>query len=90
MVFDITNADSFFHLYKWIDLYTHYNEFPLKNIIIVANKHDLERKVSRQEITAWCTDFQMELIEVSALKDQGVDTLIKRVIERSMAQDKAI
>ena len=52
LVFDITNADSFYHLYHWIDPYNFYCEFPLKNIIVVGAKHDLEeqRVVSEQEI----------------------------------------
>ena len=52
LVFDITNVDSFYHLYHWIDQYNYFCEFPVKNIIIVGNKHDLEAKrmVSRLEI----------------------------------------
>ena len=52
LVFDITNPESFYHLYQWIDQYNYYCEFPVKNIIIVGNKYDLEaeRKVSELEI----------------------------------------
>ena len=52
LVFDITNQESFFHLFKWIDQYNAYNDFPMKNIVIVGNKHDLEEKraISRLEI----------------------------------------
>ena len=42
LLFDITNKQSFFNLFKWIDQYNYYNDYPLKNIIIVGNKHDLE------------------------------------------------
>ena len=53
LVFDITNPDSFFSLFKWIDQYNYYNEMPCKQIVIAGNKHDLEerRKVSRMEIS---------------------------------------
>ena len=84
LVFDITNPDSFFHLYKWIDSYTHYNEFPMKNILIVGNKHDLERAVTKNEIDLWCRDFEMEFIETSVFADSGIDHLIKRAIERCL------
>ena len=52
LVFDITQPESFYHLYHWIDQYNGHCEFPLKNIIIVGTKHDLEaeRMVSRLEI----------------------------------------
>ena len=89
-MFDVTNPDSFFHLYKWIDSYTHYNEFPMKNILIVGNKHDLERAVTKNEIDLWCRDFEMEFIETSVFADSGIDTLIKRTIERCLDQEKAI
>ena len=39
-------------MYHWIDQYNFYCEFPIKNIIIVGTKHDLEEKrmVSALEI----------------------------------------
>lgn len=51
-MFDITNADSFYSLFTWIDQYNAFNEFPKKNIVIAGNKHDLEedRAISRLEI----------------------------------------
>ena len=50
----------------------------------MGNKHDLERKISKQEVTQWCTDFNMEFIEVSVFKDIGIDKLIERTIERCL------
>lgn len=44
LLFDITNKDSFFHLFQWIDQYTYFCDFPITNIVIVANKHDEEDK----------------------------------------------
>ena len=42
LVFDITNIQSFYNLFKWIDQYNYFCDYAIKNIIIVANKIDLE------------------------------------------------
>lgn len=44
LVFDITNINSFYNLFKWIDQYNFYCDFPIKNIIIASNKIDLEEQ----------------------------------------------
>ena len=86
LVFDITNPDSFFHLFKWIDQYNFYNDFPVKNIIIVGNKHDLEEKraISRLEICQFCESLECEYVEISVLENKGIDDLMQKVIERCM------
>ncbi|CDW88237.1 uncharacterized protein STYLEM_17355 [Stylonychia lemnae] len=86
LVFDITNQDSFFHLYKWIDQYNYFNDFPIKNIIIVGNKHDLEelRAISRLEINQFCQSLNCEYLEISVNNDQGVDNLVNKVIEKCL------
>eukprot|EP00347_Sterkiella_histriomuscorum_P021682 403333129 len=86
LVFDITNSESFFHLFKWIDQYNYYNDFPIKNIVIIGNKHDLEqqRAISRLEIGQFCDSMECEFIEVSVLDDLGVEKLIERVIEKCL------
>ena len=62
----------------------------MKNILIVGNKHDLERAVTKNEIDLWCRDFEMEFIETSVFADKGIDVLINRTIERCLEQEKAI
>ena len=68
-MFDITNNDSFFHLFQWIDQYNAYNDYPVKNIVIAGNKHDLEteRRISRQEIADFCKSMNCEYVEISVL-----------------------
>lgn len=68
-MFDITNKDSFFHLFQWIDQYNAYNDYPVKNIVIAGNKHDLEteRRISRQEIADFCKSMNCEYVEISVL-----------------------
>ena len=42
ILFDITNQDSFHHLYNWIEQFYYYNDQEVQNIVLVGNKHDLE------------------------------------------------
>ncbi len=85
LVFDITNEESFYHLYQWIDQYTYYCDWPIKNIIIAGNKHDLEaeRKVSRLEIDEFVSSMGCEYVEISVKENIGIDNLISKVIEKS-------
>ena len=86
LVFDITNADSFYHLFQWIDQYNYYNDQPLKNIIIAANKIDLEenRAVSKLEISKFCESMQCDYMEVSVLNDTGIKELFDQVIDKCL------
>ena len=81
-MFDITNKETFFSLFQWIDQYNAYNDYPVKNIVIAGNKHDLEekRQISRQEIEAFCKSMQCEYVEVSVLQNKGIDELMTKVI----------
>ena len=86
LVFDITNPESFYHLYQWIDQYNYYCEFPVKNIVIVGNKYDLEaeRKVSEMEIDQFCTSMQCCYVRCSVKSEQGIQELVTTIIERSL------
>ena len=86
MVFDITSQESFYHLYQWIDQYNYYCEFPVKNIIIVGNKHDLEakRKVSELEITQFCEDMGCTYLRTSVYSNTGIEELIETTIDKAM------
>ena len=84
LVFDITNPESFYHLYQWIDQYSYYCEFPVKNIIIVGNKYDLEaqRQVSELEIRQFCESMNCLYVRCSVANDDGVEELISTIISK--------
>ena len=73
-------------MYQWIDQYNFYCEFPVKNIIIVGNKYDLEaqRKVSELEIRQFCESMSCIYVKCSVKSEEGIDELINTVIEKSM------
>ena len=92
LVFDITSQESFYHLYQWIDQYNYYCEFPVKNIIIVGNKHDLaaDRKVSELEIRQFADSMGCVYVPCSVLANQGIDTLVDTIIEKSIELEEQI
>ena len=86
LVFDITNIDSFYNLYQWIDQYTGHCDQPIKNIIIAANKIDLEekRQVSKLEIAKFCESMNCYFAEVSVLENKGIEELFDMVVDKCM------
>ena len=92
LVFDITNIDSFYHLFQWIDQYNYYCDQPLKNIIIVANKIDLEekRQVSKLEISKFCESMNCDYCEVSVLKSTGINELFEKVIDKCLENQEML
>ena len=86
LVFDITNIKSFYNLYQWIDQYNYHCDQPIKNIIITANKIDLEhqRQVSELEISKFCDSMNCYFTEVSVLLDRGIDELFDMVVDCCM------
>lgn len=93
LVFDITNPGSFYHLYQWIDQYNFYCEFPVKNIIIVGNKYDLEeqRLVSELEIRQFCESMACHYVRCSVKSDDGVESLIEAIIKSCVElEDKLV
>uniref|UniRef100_A0A7S3HZ72 Uncharacterized protein n=1 Tax=Favella ehrenbergii TaxID=182087 RepID=A0A7S3HZ72_9SPIT len=93
LVFDITNPESFYHLYQWIDQYNFYCEFPMKNIIIVGNKYDMEakRQVSELEIRQFCESMDCLYVRCSVLSDEGVEALITTIISKCIElEDKVV
>lgn len=89
LVFDITNQESFYHLYQWIDQYNYYCEFPKKNIVIVGNKHDLaeNRKVSELEIQQFAESMGCLYVACSVYSDFGIQELIDTIIQKSIELD---
>ena len=71
-------------MYQWIDQYNFYCEFPVKNIIIVGNKYDLEdqRLVSELEIRQFCESMDCHYVKCSVKSDEGVEELIEQTIKR--------
>ena len=58
----------------------------MKNIIIVANKIDLQdkRQVSQLEISKFCESMNCDYCEVSVLNSTGLNELFDKVIDKCL------
>jgi small GTP-binding protein len=84
--FDVTNAESFDHVEKWLLKFEDVAIEP-KVVVLVANKADIEEKywkISKERILRKATNYNLPVIFTSALTGMGVDeaynTLIKTLI----------
>ena len=82
VMFYFDNRDSFENLNNWIDFVkTSYTKVH-KEFIIVGNKSDIEdKKVTEEELIEFTSKNNLELIKISCLNQEGIDELMKKVIE---------
>lgn len=84
MVYDVTRRDSFENLDQWlkeIKLYSPNNgEGVVK--LLVGNKIDLEREVSREEAEAWARSQGMLFLEASAKTKMGIRQCFLEVVQK--------
>ena len=75
IVYDITNRKSFENLQSWIDFV---NNIENSNIVILANKTDLEsqRQVQTEEGQKFCTEKNYDFFEVSAKEDNNLNNML--------------
>ena len=75
IVYDITNRKSFENLQSWIDFV---NNIENSNIVILANKIDLEnqRQVQTEEGKKFCTEKNYDFFEVSAKEDNNLNNML--------------
>ena len=75
--YDINNALSFQHLDKWVsDLEENLGKVP---VLLVGNKSDLERKVSRKEGLDYAIKHGFLFIECSAKAGENVDDMFEKL-----------
>ena len=75
IVYDITNRKSFENLQSWIDFV---NNIENSNIVILANKIDLEnqRQVQTEDGQKFCTEKNYDFFEVSAKEDNNLNNML--------------
>lgn len=78
LVYDISNPESFKNLDKWVAEMDE-NLGRKVPVLLVGNKADLERKVSRDEAIAYAKKNNFLYIEVSAKTGEGVEDAFKKL-----------
>ena len=92
LCFDLTSAESFGRLDYWkrnfLDQASPPNPatFPF---LVIGNKSDGERAVTRMQADEWCTAAGYEYFETNAISGEGVEAAFKRAAEIAMDQQPA-
>ena len=74
VVYDVTRPTSLSNLYEWL---VELQGTPLKSMICVGNKVDLEKAVSTEEGKKFADEQNMHFIETSALSNTNVSEAFK-------------
>ncbi len=65
-IYDVSDINSFYGLNQWWREYLTYGEPKQSVAVLVGNKTDLKRLVSKEEARAWAVQYNMFYTEVSA------------------------
>ena len=83
VVFSCSDAQSFEHLQSWLNELDANAEAEVITLI-VGNKCDLEHVKTDVEVRKWCQTRKLPLVFVSAKTGQGMDVLMKEIVNQYM------
>jgi small GTP-binding protein len=78
LVYDVTNPESFKNLDKWVAELEE-NLGRKVPVLLVGNKIDLERKVSREEAVGYAMKNKFQFVECSAKTGEGVEDAFRKL-----------
>uniref|UniRef100_A0A6B2LMA6 GTP-binding protein n=1 Tax=Arcella intermedia TaxID=1963864 RepID=A0A6B2LMA6_9EUKA len=82
VVFDLSQRETFRRLQHWREVIERYAP-PQPSVLLVGNKADLERKVSREEAQKLAEEWKWEYVETSVLGDtSAVSSLFTKMAEQ--------
>ncbi|MFX1298185.1 MAG: Rab family GTPase [Promethearchaeota archaeon] len=80
LVFDLTNANTFYHIYEWVDETKKFcgSEIPM---ILLGNKEDLSstRAVQRADAEKMAKELNIEYYETSAKSGRNVNLVFDKI-----------
>jgi small GTP-binding protein len=85
IVYDVSKKSTFDKVQEWVNSIYDYSDSE-KNVqkVLVANKIDLEREVSKEEGEKMAESFEIPYFETSAKEDFAIKDVMKRIIEDSL------
>jgi hypothetical protein len=81
LVFDVTSQSSFDNLHNWLsEIYEYCGKGNELFKIVIGNKTDASRVVSRELAEDWAKQHNMEYMEISAKNGEGVSNIFYHTI----------
>jgi len=87
IVYDITNRESLLKLDAWMEELENYTDNPHIATIVVGNKIDKERVISREEGQKFARKHRALFLETSAKHDQFVADVFKEIVEKIVSSE---
>ena len=81
-LYDVADRSSFEDLHKWWREYLSYSCVQECATMLVGNKVDLERQVTKEEALTWAVEHKMCYEEVSSKNDVGVNQAFDVIINQ--------
>mmetsp|Transcript_31071 Transcript_31071/g.41078 ORF Transcript_31071/g.41078 Transcript_31071/m.41078 type:complete len:205 (+) Transcript_31071:126-740(+) len=84
LVYDVTRKESFENLNQWLNEVEMYAPGEGRDVVklLVGNKMDKERVVSRQEAESWARSKGMVFVEASAKTKLGIKQVFQEVVQK--------
>ena len=79
VLFDLTSPNSFTNLSNWI--YEAFFSVKNAHFVLVGTKCDLERKITKEEISLWISKINIPYFETSAKTGNGINEVFSKVSE---------
>ena len=81
LLFDLNNKESFNNINVWInDVKKNTKKSIRRNLFLIGNKIDLERKISKDEVIKLAKEHEMEYFEVSCKINMNICEVVNRMI----------
>ncbi|XP_037822708.1 ras-related protein Rab-18 [Lucilia sericata] len=87
LVYDITNRESLVKLEAWFTELENYSDNPNIATIVVGNKIDNERVISREEGLKFARKHRSLFLETSAKHDKFVADVFRDIVEKIVSSD---
>lgn len=88
--FDLTKAESFKNIGKWVEQVETYSDNQQAPAVLVGNKSDLpNRVVTTEDAQAYAKKMKMKYIETSAKTSTNVDLVFTTVAKAIVEQEEA-
>ena len=89
IVYDVTNKNSFYKVQEWVES-VYDNTDKTVSMILVGNKIDLPREVSKEEGERMAESFKIKYFETSAKDNTGINQSMMEIITLVINNKKQI
>ena len=89
IVYDVTNKNSFYKVQEWVES-VYDNTDKSVSMILIGNKTDLPREVSKQEGERMAESFKIKYFETSAKENSGINESMMEIVSLVINNKKMI